>query len=71
MATALPRLLSVPDVADWLSLSSRQVLALVRKNSIPHIVLPGDELVFDSDELVRWLETLRAQRRPEGGEDVE
>jgi len=68
--SVLPRLLVVPEVAHWLSISSRRVEHLARDGKIPHIVLPDGELVFDADELARWLESLRGQRSIEGGDDA-
>jgi excisionase family DNA binding protein len=68
--STLPRLLTVSDVSDWLSLPSRQVLRLVRQGQIPCIVLPGDEVVFDRDELIKWFESLREQRKTAGDDDA-
>jgi hypothetical protein len=35
------------------------VIRLARRGKIPSIELPGGELVFDPDDLARWLDGLR------------
>lgn len=75
MSTAvLPRLLTPADVADWLSLSVRQVERMARRGALPAVELPDGSLVFDAEDLAAWLRRRKAaaeqerQRRDEGGQ---
>jgi hypothetical protein len=58
----LPDLLDPVMVADWLTVPPRKVEQMARRGLIPHLVLPGGELVFVADELARWVESLRGGR---------
>jgi excisionase family DNA binding protein len=57
----LPTLLTPVDVAEWLSLSARQVERMARRGEIPALALPTGDLVFDKSELLMWLDRLRDQ----------
>jgi len=56
----LPRLLTSADVADWLSLSARQVERMGRRGELPAVELPDGSLVFDAEDLAAWLEARKA-----------
>jgi excisionase family DNA binding protein len=53
-------LLTPLDVANWLSLPTRQVNRLARNGQIPAIMLPGGELIFDKADLQSWLTSRKA-----------
>jgi glutathione S-transferase len=64
----LPHLLTVHDVALWLSMPPGRVLRLVRAGQIPHLVLPDGEPMFEAAALAQWADTLRFERK--GGPDA-
>jgi hypothetical protein len=59
MSTRLPRTLLIGDVARILYLPVRYVERMAADGLIPHILLPGGELLFDEVELCRWLDQRR------------
>ena len=52
--TVPPRLLTLPEVAAYLSLSSKSVRRLVATRGLPHFRL-GRVLRFDPADVSRWL----------------
>lgn len=52
--SASPRLLTLPEVAAYLSLSSKSVRRLVATRGLPHFRL-GRVLRFDPADVSRWL----------------
>jgi predicted site-specific integrase-resolvase len=58
------RYLSLSDVADLLRLPMRRIARWVRQGTIPAIVLPDGELVFDADEIAAWIDARREGVRP-------
>ena len=56
------------EAAAMLSMSTRQVRALVRANQLPHVALPNDEVRFVESDLQNWIES---RKRPvaEGGDE--
>lgn len=62
-------LLSIHDVERILRLTPRQISGLVKRGEIPHVVLPGDEVRFDPDDLRAWIEAHKAGC-PEVGDDA-
>ncbi len=65
MATALPELLDINELAQHLGVNVRHVRRLVAERRIPFIKW-GHLLRFDPDEIVDWLEYNR--RRIEAGQ---
>jgi len=61
-ATQLPRLMTLFDVASWLSTTTRQVARMARDGSIPSRKLPSGDLAFDEAELAAWAQQLKSGR---------
>jgi excisionase family DNA binding protein len=59
MTHNLPALLTPQQVAEWLAWPTGRVVKMARKGEIPCVKLPGDEVMFDRAELLRWLESLQ------------
>jgi excisionase family DNA binding protein len=58
MTTAsLPALLTTDDVAHWLGVPRRRVLAMVRDGSIPHVKLPSGDIAYSAEALAGWIQT--------------
>jgi excisionase family DNA binding protein len=53
----------ISDVAFWLSVPTKRVKEMVRDNVIPHVKLPGGEVLFDVDELHEWVQQFRQPGR--------
>jgi len=56
-----PRLIDAGDVATWLSLPRRKVIAMARECSIPCYSLPCGDYVFDAEEIAAWLQARRVK----------
>ena len=67
MMSTTHRLLAPVEAAALACLSTRQLLRLARRDQVPHVVLPGDEIRFDVNDLREWIET---QKRPAEIEDA-
>ena len=52
-------LLDVLDAATMLSMSTRQVRALVRAGELPHVVFPNGEIRFDPADLSQCVESMK------------
>jgi excisionase family DNA binding protein len=48
------RIMTVPEVADYLQISKSKLYYLVQKKKIPHIRIQRNVRIFESD-LVEWL----------------
>jgi hypothetical protein len=53
-------LIDANDVANWLSLPRRKVIAMARDGTLPCYALPCGEFIFDEKEVADWL---RKQKR--------
>ena len=51
------KLLTDSEAAELLALTSRQVVRLARCGELPMVVLPGNEIRFDADDIRQWIET--------------
>ncbi len=51
----IDRILTVPEVAQYLKISKSKIYYLINKREIPHIRLQRNVRVFESD-LLEWLE---------------
>jgi excisionase family DNA binding protein len=49
------KILTIPEVAEYLKISKAKIYLLVSKNEIPHIRLGRNVRIKESD-LIRWLE---------------
>lgn len=58
-------LLAQSDVAEMLQLTSAQVGRMARRGQIPTVLLPGDEVRFDPDEVRAWIESRKQPPRQE------
>jgi excisionase family DNA binding protein len=65
-ATALPRLLTADEVADWLGLPVRRVERMARRGELPSRRLPTGDLVFDPADLAPWAAALPTGREGVG-----
>jgi excisionase family DNA binding protein len=59
-------LLTDSEAAELLRLTPRQVTRLARRNELPSVCLPGNEIRFDLDDIRRWVDS-RKRPMPEGG----
>jgi excisionase family DNA binding protein len=59
--TQLPYLLTAHEVAAWLCTTERRVLRMAREGELPHVLLPGGDVMFEPAALVKWL---AHQRQP-------
>lgn len=68
----MPRFVSIADVAETLSISSRQAYALVNSGELPAIKVLGGWRI-ETDELEKYIQRQYAQTRAEikQGETVE
>jgi Helix-turn-helix domain len=57
----LPYLLTPAEVGAWLCLPERRVLRMTREGALPHVELPGGEIMFEPAALSDWIER---HRRP-------
>jgi hypothetical protein len=55
MDAKFPELLTPGDVASWLHTTSNFVLRQVKQGTIPHIVLPNGDILFERDDLIEWV----------------
>jgi hypothetical protein len=62
---SLPELVTIRDVAGWLRQPVRRVSRLARQGRIPHLKLPGGDLLFEPAALRNWL--ARQTQPVEGG----
>jgi hypothetical protein len=53
---ALPRLMSLADLAGWLRQPTRRVASMARRRQIPAITLPDGSMVFDEQDVAGWLQ---------------
>ena len=51
-------LLDSNDLSIVLNLPPRRVKRLARKGEIPHVVLPGNEIRFEPEEIADWVNQL-------------
>ncbi|MCH9687341.1 MAG: helix-turn-helix domain-containing protein [Deltaproteobacteria bacterium] len=63
---ALPRLLTVPEVADVLRTSPKAVYSLIQRGQLPGVLRLSRRVLVDHDELCTWLETRCATPRVGG-----
>jgi excisionase family DNA binding protein len=54
-------LLTDSEAADFLRLTTRQVVRLAKRGDVPSVNLPDGEVRFDLDDLRQWVE---ARKRP-------
>lgn len=64
MSSDTPRLLTAHEVSQWLRLPVGRVRRLARSGVIPSMRLVGDEMRFDADTLMEWLEESQAATSP-------
>ena len=57
---ALPLLLTVDEVATLLRTTRKAIYAKVERGQIPHVRISARSLLFDRDELLRWMDERRA-----------
>lgn len=57
-ATAMPRLLTVRDLAAFLGVHEKTVYAWVERGSMPHYKI-GGRVRFDSAQVQKWLRSRR------------
>jgi excisionase family DNA binding protein len=57
---ALPLLLTVDEVAALLRTTRKAIYAKVERGQIPHVRISARSLLFDRDELLRWMDERRA-----------
>lgn len=57
---ALPLLLTVDEVATLLRTTRKAIYAKVECGQIPHVRISSRSLLFDRDELLRWMDERRA-----------
>ncbi len=59
-------LLTDSEAADFLRLTTRQVVHLAKRGDVPSVNLPDGELRFDADDLRQWVESLKQPATAEG-----
>jgi len=57
---ALPLFITVDEVAALLRTTPKAIYAKVERGQIPHLRISSRSLLFDRDELLRWLDERRA-----------
>lgn len=57
---ALPLLLTGDEVATLLRTTRKAIYAKVERGQIPHVRISSRSLLFDRDELLRWMDERRA-----------
>lgn len=58
--SALPPLLKAEEVAELLRTTRKAIYAMVERGSIPYVRVSPKRVLFDRDELLRWLDERRA-----------
>jgi len=56
----MTKLLTVTEVAEWLSVSPKTVYRWVHEEHVPHLKL-GRVVRFDQKDIERWVKTKRTQ----------
>lgn len=56
-----PKLLTVDEVAELLSVSTNSVRQMVHRRQIPFIRIGSKRLRFDQDTIVNWIEDQRVE----------
>lgn len=56
----LPLLLTADEVAALLRTTRKAIYAKVERGQIPHVRISSRSLLFDRDELLRWMDERRA-----------
>ena len=59
----MTHLLTDSETAELLRLTSRQVARLAKRGELPSVILPGNEVRFDPEDIREWVET---RKRPAG-----
>ena len=57
------RLLTAGEAADILQMSPAKVSRFAKRNEIPHVRLPDDEIRFVEADLWRWIDTHKEPKR--------
>ena len=60
-------LLTDSETADYLRLTTRQVVRLAKRGDVPSVNLPDGELRFDAADLHQWVESLKRPVNGQGG----
>jgi excisionase family DNA binding protein len=60
-AATLPHILTPQEVAAWLGTTTRAVVKMAGAGDVPHVRLPGGDIVFVAHDLAAWIES---RRRP-------
>jgi excisionase family DNA binding protein len=61
-------LLTDSEAADFLRLTTRQVVTLAKRGELPSVNLPDGEIRFDLDDLRAWVESLKKPATARGGQ---
>lgn len=61
----LPRLLTVPEVAQFLRTSPKAVYAMVHRGYLPGVVRPSRRILIDEGKLLAWVEERRVSSLPQ------
>lgn len=56
-------LLTPDDVGHWLAMTARNVKRLAREGVLPHISLPTGDIVFEPEEISRWVESRKVRSK--------
>lgn len=62
----MPNLITINQVAEKLSVSTRTIHRWIADKKIPVTVMPGGSLRFDEGKIEKWIESQTIQAKPIG-----